>query len=100
MSNEKKHFFVRLVPPRPTFLMDITDQEREIMQRHVVYWGKLLEDGIAIAYGPVMDPNGGYGIGVVCVNGDHQLQRLIAEDPATGLTKYEYAPMRAYYKGV
>jgi len=99
MSSEKKHFFVKLVPPRPTFVMDMTDSERAVMQQHVVYWGKLLENGIAIAYGPVLDPQGAYGIGVLCVKTYEELQQVIADDPANGLNKYEFAPMRAVYKG-
>jgi len=98
MSNEKKHFFVKLVPPRATFMMDMTDAEKAIMQQHVVYWGKLLEKGMAIAYGPVLDPKGAYGVGIICVDTDDELQEMIANDPANGLNKYEYAPMRAVYK--
>ena len=98
MSSEKKHFFAKLVPPRTTFMMDMTDDEKAIMQRHVMYWAELLEKGIAIAYGPVLDPKGAYGVGVLCVSSDEQLQQVIANDPANGLNKYEYAPMRAVYK--
>ena len=98
MSTEKKHFFVKLVPPRPTFVADMTDPEKAVMQQHVVYWGQLLEKGIAIAYGPVLDPKGAYGVGVLCVSSDEELQEVMANDPANGLNKYEFAPMRAVYK--
>jgi hypothetical protein len=98
MSSEKKHFFVKLVPPRTTFMMDMNDSEKAIMQKHVMYWAELLEKGIAIAYGPVLDPKGGYGVGVVSVSSDEQFQQVIANDPANGLNKFEYAPMRAVYK--
>jgi hypothetical protein len=43
MSAEKKHFFVKLIPPRSTFMMDMTDAEKATMQQHVVYWSKLLD---------------------------------------------------------
>ena len=99
MSSEKKHFFVKLVPPRPTFIMDMTDSEKATMQEHIVYWRTLLEKGTAIAYGPVLDPKGAYGVGVLCVSTDDELQQVIANDPANGLNKYEFAPMRAVYKG-
>jgi len=65
MSAEQKHFFVKLIPPRVTFMMDMTDAEKAIMQQHVVYWSKLLEKGTAIAYGPVLDPKGPYGVGII-----------------------------------
>ena len=98
MSTEQKHFFVKLIPPRATFMMDMTDAEKAIMQQHVVYWSKLLETGKAIAYGPVFDPKGGYGVGIICVYSDDELQQLVANDPANGLNKYEYTPMKAIYK--
>ena len=94
----KKHFFLKLIPPRTTFMMDMTEEEKAIMQQHVVYWGKLLNDGIAIVYGPVMDPKGGYGAGVVAVNSDEHLSQIIADDPANGMNKYEFYPMQAVYK--
>ncbi|HMG93616.1 MAG TPA: YciI family protein [Chryseolinea sp.] len=98
MSSEKKHFFVKLVPPRATFIMDMTDAERAIMEQHKMYWGELLEKGTAIAYGPVLDPKGAFGVGVICVNTNDELQQVIANDPANGLNKYEYAPMMAFFK--
>jgi hypothetical protein len=94
----KKHFFLKLNPPRPTFMMDMTGEEKSIMQQHVAYWDSLLNDGTAIVYGPVMDPKGGYGAGVVSVDSDEQLNQVLANDPANGLNKYEYYPMKAVYK--
>jgi uncharacterized protein len=98
MNSEKKHFFMKLIPPRSTFMMDMTDAEKAIMQQHVIYWAKLLEKGTAIAYGPVLDPKGGYGVGVICVDTDEELQQVMANDPANGLNKYEFTPMMAVYK--
>ena len=98
MNSEKKHFFMKLIPPRSTFMIDMTDAEKATMQLHVIYWAKLLEKGTAIAYGPVLDPKGGYGVGVICVDTDEELQQLMANDPANGLNKYEFAPMKAVYK--
>jgi len=98
MDSDKKHFFIKLIPPRATFIMDMKDAEMAIMQKHAEYWGQLMDKGVAIAYGPVLDPKGGYGIGVICVNTDNELQQLIADDPGNELNKYEYAPMMAFYK--
>ena len=91
------HFFLKLNPPRATFISVMTEEERNIMLQHVEYWGKLLKQGIAIAYGPVFDPVGGYGIGIICVEDENQLKDLISKDPANGLHRYEYYPMRAVY---
>jgi len=38
---------------------------------------------------------GTYGIGIVGVETEEQLQSLIKNDPATAINKYEYYPMRA-----
>jgi len=39
---DKKHFALKLIPCRPTFAQDMTDEERAIMQQHVVYWREVL----------------------------------------------------------
>jgi hypothetical protein len=38
MEGEKKHFFVKLIPPRSDFADTLTEDERKIMQEHAVYW--------------------------------------------------------------
>lgn len=68
------------------------------MNRHVAYLRTLLDKGIAIAYGPVYDPKGAYGVAVVEVENIEQLNEIIAADPANGLQKFEIYPMRAVYK--
>jgi hypothetical protein len=94
----KQEYFLKLNPPRQGFAMDMSDEERSIMLRHVTYWKTLLDDGIAIVFGPVMDPRGGYGAGVVSVENEDQLKQIIAKDPANGLNNYEYYPMRAVFR--
>jgi len=98
MSTEKKNFFLKLNPPRATFMMDMTAEEKSTMQKHVAYWAPYISDGTVIVLGPVMDPKGGYGIAVVRVDSDEHLQQLLASDPANGLNSYEYYPMRAVTK--
>ena len=94
----KQQFFLKLNPPRPTFMMDMSTDEKAIMQQHVAYWMELLNQGIAIVFGPVLDPKGGYGAGVVSVDNVEHLQQIIASDPANGLNNYEYYPMKAVFK--
>ena len=94
----KKHFFLKLNPPRPSFMLDITDAERAIMFQHVAYWQNYLENGTMIVSGPVMDPKGGYGVGIIEVDSEEQLQEIISKDPANGLNTYEFYPMRAVTK--
>ena len=95
---EKKHYLLYLNPPRPTFAMDMNDEERAIMLRHVEYWTKFMNEGKAIVFGPVFDPAGVYGVGIIEVENDQQLMDFMDNDPANGLNKYEYYPMRAVFQ--
>ena len=98
MNTATLHFFLKLNPPRASFMADMTAEERATMQQHVAYWNNYVLDGTVIVLGPVMDPKGGYGVAVVCVDSEAQLQKIIAADPANGLNQYEVYPMRAVYK--
>ena len=94
----KQHFFLKLIPPRATFTVDMTNEERLVMQHHVSYWKPYVDSGVVLVLGPVLDPKGGYGIAVVGVVNEMQLETLIANDPANGLNSYEIYPMRASSK--
>ena len=93
------HYFLKLNPCRPTFAQDMTDAERVIMQQHVAYWEDLMSKGMVVVYGPVFDPNGAYGIGVVEADDEGRLKELIKNDPATTINNYEYYQMRAIVPG-
>ena len=87
------YFFVRTNNPRPTFHMDMTPEERAVMTRHVEYWTEKAERGIAVVFGPVMDPRGVYGMGIYEVEDEAAMQRLLDGDPAKALLSYEIMPM-------
>jgi uncharacterized protein YciI len=89
----RMYFFVRTNNPRPTFHMDITPEERAVMQEHVKYWSEKAERGIAVVFGPVMDPKGVYGMGVYDVADEAAMRQLLDADPAKGLLQYEVMPM-------
>ena len=76
------HYFFKLIPPRPTFPFDMTEAEGAIMQEHFVYWGKVIDDRKAVAYGPVMDPKGTYGIAIVEVEDEGTARSIAENDPA------------------
>ena len=86
----------RLLPPRPTFMKDMTADERAIMQEHGRYWRGKLDEGIAIAFGPVADPSGGWGLGLVEARDETELKAFQAADPAIESGRgfrYESLPM-------
>ena len=86
------YFFIKTQNPRPTFHLDMTTEERVIMERHVAYWSEKATRGIAIVFGPVMDPKGVYGIGVYQVRDEAEMRNLLEQDPANGLLQYEVLP--------
>jgi len=91
-----KAYVLRLVPPRPTFPVDMTEQERRVMQEHVVYWTGHAQTGTVIAFGPVADPKGAWGVAIVLVPDEATIKKLTDEDPvmrhAIG-ARYEILPM-------
>jgi uncharacterized protein YciI len=95
-KSEKKHFVIKLVPPRSTFAQDMTKEERDIMKQHAAYWKDKAEKGIVIIYGPVLDPKGTYGLGIIEIDDEDQARTFAADDPAvkSGLT-IEVYPMLA-----
>lgn len=74
-------------------MLDMTDTEKAIMQKHIAYWAPYVQDGTVLVLGPVADPKGGYGIAIIRVDSDEQLKQLIANDPANGMNTYEFHPM-------
>jgi uncharacterized protein len=87
------YFFVRTKNPRPTFHLDMTPDERAIMNRHVAYCSEKAALGIAIVFGPVMDPKGVFGIGVYQAKDEADMNEILAHDPAKGLLQHEVFPM-------
>lgn len=90
------HFLYKLVPPRPTFPGDMTEDEGAIMQEHFGYWSTVIAERRAVAYGPVMAPEGSYGIAVLDVADDAAAAGIAENDPAitsnAGFT-FELHPM-------
>jgi len=76
------YYLCRLLPPRPTFATEMSAVEAKAMGEHVAYWTDVLSKGKVIAFGPVMDPKGPWGVGIVSVRDAAELQELQANDPA------------------
>jgi uncharacterized protein YndB with AHSA1/START domain/uncharacterized protein YciI len=92
----RSFFLIRLLTPRPTFMMDMNQDEKKMMGEHAAFWRKLLEEGVAVAFGPVADPKGGWGVGIIEVDDASEVKRIEANDPAirSGLgLRYEVLPM-------
>ena len=94
------HFFLKLVPPRPTFAVDLNDAERAIMERHAEYLATLLQNGTGTAFGPVFDPAGVFGMGIIKAADKSAARAITDKDPAVveGVGHYEIFPMRLVAK--
>jgi uncharacterized protein YciI len=88
-------YVLKLIPCRPTFAQDMTDGERAIMQQHASYWRELMALGKVVAFGPVLDPAGAYGLGIVKAENTTEINDLITKDPAIVINQYEYHQMLA-----
>ena len=87
-----KYFFCKLTPPRPTFMVDMTEAERHLMGQHVAYWSVLATNGTAIVFGPVADPQGGYGVAVIQASDEAAMRELSLHDPViTANAGFSYA---------
>lgn len=75
-------FVFRLKGPRPTFALDMTDDERQIMASHAAYWQPLVDAGRMVVFGPVVDGTGSWGLGVVEADDEDELRAFAAGDPA------------------
>ncbi|TGD97235.1 YciI family protein [Methylobacterium nonmethylotrophicum] len=88
-------FFCRLVAPRATFPGDMTPREAEAMHAHAAYWQGALGRTV-LAVGPVLDPAGAWGLGLISVADAGEAQAFTQADPvaAAGLGfRYEIHPM-------
>jgi uncharacterized protein YndB with AHSA1/START domain len=91
-----RFFFLRLLPPRPTFAMDMTAEEKAVMQEHAAYWTRHLQEGNVVVFGPVGDPKGPWGMGVIRAADEAAVRAFEAGDPAIRAErgfKYEEMPM-------
>ena len=90
-----KHYLCKWIPPRADFLPTMSADEREWMKQHGRYLDQLLEQGLIVAHGPVMDPAGGYGVSLFSIADDQDIAALTSADPIVrnGVGHYEHHPM-------
>jgi uncharacterized protein YciI len=92
----KMQFFFRINPPRPTFAADITEQERALMKLHAEYVRGAFDKGMVLAYGPVLDPAGAFGMALIEAQDLAEVKAFARLDPSiqAGLNGYSIFPMR------
>ena len=95
-----QHFLFKLISPRGTFHQDMSEEESKIMKEHSAYWREMQDRGIAPVFGPVLDPKGVWGLGIIEIDNESEAYKLTASDPAitSGLCTIEIYPMHAFIK--
>jgi uncharacterized protein YciI len=65
------------------------------MKRHGAFLDDLLAQGQVVAHGPVMDPDGGYGVSLFRIADEVDIAAITAEDPLVknGAGHYQHHPM-------
>jgi uncharacterized protein YciI len=93
----KMQFFLKLIPPRPTFAQDMTPEE---MQKHAAYWAEVFKTGKVLIIGPVMDSKGAWGMAVLETDSLADAQQMANNDPSvkSGLNKVELSPMQVFLR--
>jgi uncharacterized protein YciI len=92
-----KYFLCRFLLPRPDFLATMSDDEAKMLKAHGGYLQALLEKGMVVAHGPVLDPAAGWGVSIFEIEDHIDIAALTADDPmikAQVGAKYEALPMR------
>ena len=90
-------FVFRLIAPRASFALDMTDEEREIMGHHAAYWQPYIDSGQMVIFRPVLDSTGSWGLGVVEADDENELRAFAAREPAviSGTAQMEIGEMLA-----
>lgn len=98
-GREHRHvsfFLYKLIAPRTTFAHDMSRAERKLMDDHGVYWKDLADKRIAVLFGPVLDPKGGWGLAVVETQDEAAVRAIGINDPAIKANqgfRFEIYPM-------
>jgi uncharacterized protein YciI len=90
-----KFYLCKYIPPRTDFLATMTAEESNWMKQHGDFLNNLLDKGLIVAHGPVMDPSGGYGLALYQISDDQDIATITPEDPIVknGAGHYEHYPM-------
>ncbi|VXB17876.1 YciI family protein [Pseudomonas sp. 8O] len=90
-----KYYLCKFIPPRTDFLATMSASEREWMKQHGAYLNNLLNQGLIVAHGPVIDESGGYGVSLFQLPDDQDVAALTSEDPIikNGVGHYEHYTM-------
>ncbi|HET7537926.1 MAG TPA: YciI family protein [Candidatus Didemnitutus sp.] len=91
-----KPFYAKLHPPRANFAQTMSAAEVLLMQQHGAYLREFSGKGWLVAFGPVADPQGFFGIAIWELPDGEDAAALCANDPLIKSNqgfRYEIHPM-------
>lgn len=90
-----KNYLCKWIPPRPDFLTTMSADEQAWMGQHGVFLNELLDQGVVVAHGPVIDNDGGYGVSLYQIADDQEIATFTSQDPIVknGVGHYEHFVM-------
>ncbi len=59
----------------------MTDEEREIMGRHAAHRQPMIDSGLMVVFGPILDGTGSCGLAVIEYEDEDELRSFAAKDP-------------------
>jgi len=91
----RQYCYFKLTPPRPTFPADMTNDERVLMEKHSVYFREAFQAGKLLLYGPVMAPEGAFGVAILEVEDEAEARQFGENDPSVraGMNRFQICPM-------
>ena len=76
--------------------MDITAEERQLMQEHARYTHDGFAEGKILLYGPVMAGAGAFGMAVFETKDESEVRHFLENNPTVraGMNTFEVSPIR------
>lgn len=90
-----KNYLCQFIAPRADFLATLSADEQQWMAEHGAFLNDLMQQGLIVAHGPVLDPAGAYGVSLYRIANDQDIATLTAQDPLVrnGVGHYVHHPM-------
>lgn len=90
-----KSYLCKWIPPRADFLATMSTAEKKWMAQHGDFLNKLLDQGIIVAHGPVINDGQNYGVSLYQIADDEDVAAFTSQDPIVknGVGHYEHYVM-------
>lgn len=90
-----KNYLCKWIPPCAAFISTLSADEQKWLGEHGEFLNTLLEQGIILAHGPVLNDGDGYGLSLYQIADDEEIASFTSQDPIVknGVGHYEHFDM-------